>query len=103
MNVCLIVCIVDEDGSIEVDVEDVVAVAVGSMEEVEEDELRVLREECDGDDGGILIEGVDAALLREGEAVPVEDGNNGTEEIGWCCSIVDDDCKGGGGAILLGP
>jgi len=82
MNVCLIVCIVDEDDSIEVDVEDV-AVAVGSMEDVEEDELRVLREECDGDGGGILIEGVDAALLREGDAVPVEDGSNGTEEIEW--------------------
>ena len=81
MNVCLIVCIVDDDGSIEVDAEDV-AVAVGSMEDVEE-ELRVLREECDGDGGGILIEGVDAALLREGEAVPVDDGSNGTEEIGW--------------------
>ena len=81
MNVCLIVCIVDDDGSIEVVVEDV-AVAVGRMEEVEE-ELRVLRPGCDGDDGGILIEGVDAALLREGEAVPVEDGSNGTEEIGW--------------------
>lgn len=78
MNVCLIVCIVDDDGSIEVNVEDV-AVAVGSMEEVEE-ELRVLRPGCDGDDGGKLIEGVDAALLREGEAVPVDDG---TEEIGW--------------------
>ena len=95
MNVCLIVCIVDVDGSIEVTVEDAVAVAVGSMEEVEEEELRVLRPECDGDDGGILIEGVDAALLREGEGstVPVEDGSNGTEEIGWFCSIVDDDCK----------
>lgn len=77
MNVCLIVCIVDEDGSIEVIVEDVAAAAVGSMEEVVVEELRVLRPE------GILIEGVDAALLREGEAVPVDDGNNGTEEIGW--------------------
>ena len=83
MNVCLIVCIVDDDGSIEVIVEDAVASAVGSMEDVEEELLRVLRPGCDGDDGGILIEGVDAALLREGEAVPVEDGNNGTEEIGW--------------------
>lgn len=85
MNVCLIVCIVDEDGSIEdVVVEDVVA-AVGSMEEVEDEELRVLRPGCDGDGGGILIEGVDAALLREGEAVPDddEDGNNGTGEIWW--------------------
>ena len=82
MNVCLIVCIVDEDGSIEVIVEDV-AVAVGSMEEVEEELPRVLRPGCDGDGGGILIEGVDAALLREGDAVPVEEGSNGTEEIGW--------------------
>ena len=82
MNVCLIACIVDEDGSIEVDVEDV-AVAVGSMEEVVDKLLRVLRPECDGDDGGILMEGVDAALLREGDAVPVDDGSNGTEEIEW--------------------
>ena len=82
MNVCLIVCIVDEDGSIEEVVEDV-AVAVGSMEEVVDKLLRVLRPECDGDDGGMLIEGVDAALLREGDAVPVDDGSNGTEEIGW--------------------